>query len=495
MLARALQACGWVMDAPHQVAPVLRITWRTGAPTVWVAVARGASPIGAEVLGGLQPSTNFIVLADWGDPVWSCFDSSSRRWGDLHEFCYAPCCYASTNSREVRVVTNISGMQVLKGRCHHIHSGGEPKLAGPTAQEAVALALAMTKSLGDERVPLLEPAEVGFRMGVQGDDAQVTGPQALDALLFRYCGVGSLARGLAGRIPTSELAAWLRQRGALTPRGEMVSQVNEWRPDHLYVGRACPRLKLPASMWARPYVASGPRAQYSPAEAVAKYRELVLRSPVMLAQLSSLSGKVLLCHCRTDMPCHRDVLIELFIERCRRPLDQALVYAGSSDPVQRLRRTEWAITHVPGAHGTPEECAVAAIRGVAAPQRVRGARTKLCGKYMVCECPLGQACHVDMIHMGLCASDEDRVEDVVYIDHVAVPRAVMQKRIQAEDVSEREWSCAIARSITSLFPRDIAKQLKCPDLGKFCLQAPFAYYRAYLSKGGGRMFSALYRPS
>ena len=83
------------------------------------------------------------------------------------------------------MVTNISGMQVLKGRCHHLHSGGEPRLAAPTAQEAVAIALAMTRSLGDERVPLLEPAEVGFRVGVQGDDAQVIGPQALDALIFR----------------------------------------------------------------------------------------------------------------------------------------------------------------------------------------------------------------------------------------------------------------------------------------------------------------------
>lgn len=67
----------------------------------------------------------------------------------------------------------------------------------------------------------------------------------------------------------------------------------------VYIGRP--------SVWGNPYIigVDGTRA-----EVIEKYRLYVLDSPVMLAALPSLKGKVLGCWC-APAPCHGDVLVEL----------------------------------------------------------------------------------------------------------------------------------------------------------------------------------------
>jgi hypothetical protein len=45
-------------------------------------------------------------------------------------------------------------------------------------------------------------------------------------------------------------------------------------------------------------------------EAIARYREYILKKPELLELLPSLKGKRLGCHCK-PLPCHGDVLVEL----------------------------------------------------------------------------------------------------------------------------------------------------------------------------------------
>jgi len=75
----------------------------------------------------------------------------------------------------------------------------------------------------------------------------------------------------------------------------------------IYIGRG--------SIWGNPFThLSGPtRAIYTVAtreEAIDSYREWVKKQPELMAQLSSLKGKVLGCYCKPQ-DCHGDILSEL----------------------------------------------------------------------------------------------------------------------------------------------------------------------------------------
>ncbi len=78
-------------------------------------------------------------------------------------------------------------------------------------------------------------------------------------------------------------------------------------PYNVYIGRAVPRLGLPASPWANPYRIGrdGDRA-----EVIAKYRAWILTQPELMARLPELRGKRLGCWC-SPLPCHGDVLAAL----------------------------------------------------------------------------------------------------------------------------------------------------------------------------------------
>jgi hypothetical protein len=67
----------------------------------------------------------------------------------------------------------------------------------------------------------------------------------------------------------------------------------------VYIGRP--------SRWGNPFVIGrdGDRAQV-----IAKYREWILKNPLLLQQLPRLRGKRLGCWCK-PLPCHGDVLAEL----------------------------------------------------------------------------------------------------------------------------------------------------------------------------------------
>jgi hypothetical protein len=91
-------------------------------------------------------------------------------------------------------------------------------------------------------------------------------------------------------------------------------------PDtHVYIARP--------SKWGNPFGVDSKRRKpalksretdcsFTREEAIAKYREWILGRPTLLAALSELEGKVLVCWC-FPKPCHGDVLVELFEKMSR----------------------------------------------------------------------------------------------------------------------------------------------------------------------------------
>lgn len=67
----------------------------------------------------------------------------------------------------------------------------------------------------------------------------------------------------------------------------------------IYIGRP--------SKWGNPFIIG---RDGSREEVVAKYREYVLASPQLLADLEELRGHDLVCYC-APLPCHGDVLLDL----------------------------------------------------------------------------------------------------------------------------------------------------------------------------------------
>ena len=81
-----------------------------------------------------------------------------------------------------------------------------------------------------------------------------------------------------------------------------------------YIGRAFSYggWNLVRSKWANPFSI---KEAGSVQAAVEQYRDHILQSPRLLSALNELEGKTLGCWCKPG-PCHGDVLVELFQERC-----------------------------------------------------------------------------------------------------------------------------------------------------------------------------------
>jgi hypothetical protein len=90
------------------------------------------------------------------------------------------------------------------------------------------------------------------------------------------------------------------------------TRVIHWRdrekaPGVIYVGRAVPRLGLPASPFANPY-RIGPDG--GRADVIERYRSWILGRPDLLLRLHELRGRPLACWCSPEA-CHANVLVDL----------------------------------------------------------------------------------------------------------------------------------------------------------------------------------------
>lgn len=76
----------------------------------------------------------------------------------------------------------------------------------------------------------------------------------------------------------------------------------------VYIGRAVPRLGLPASPFANPFRVT---EHCGRARAIVKFREWFLTQPELMERAKrELRGKRLGCWC-APLPCHGDVLVEI----------------------------------------------------------------------------------------------------------------------------------------------------------------------------------------
>jgi hypothetical protein len=95
------------------------------------------------------------------------------------------------------------------------------------------------------------------------------------------------------------------------PTKVCLDEVEALSDEHVYIGRGDSRRRLPASKWANPFrVGSGGRAA-----AVHLFEQHLLDSKGLLQDLTELSGKVLVCHCKAEQQCHADILIKAAAHR------------------------------------------------------------------------------------------------------------------------------------------------------------------------------------
>lgn len=101
----------------------------------------------------------------------------------------------------------------------------------------------------------------------------------------------------------------------------MTKVVNIRHEDYdIYIGRGNDPKTGRGSKWGCPYTIIKDRPTLAKEivntkeEALSKYKEYVLASPELMANLDELDGKVLGCFCKPE-PCHGDVLLSLLSQK------------------------------------------------------------------------------------------------------------------------------------------------------------------------------------
>ncbi|CAK0819392.1 unnamed protein product, partial [Prorocentrum cordatum] len=127
-----------------------------------------------------------------------------------------------------------------------------------------------------------------------------------------------------------------RHVGSEPARGWVDEEAVDGRPV-IYVGRGCRRRGLAPSRWGNPYRVGPQRSRH---QAVAEFAHYLDEEPSLLAELDSLSGTRLACHCRPSQVCHGDAIIRKWRERFLEPAVWRAwqVYIDNLDV---LEVTEW----------------------------------------------------------------------------------------------------------------------------------------------------------
>ena len=86
------------------------------------------------------------------------------------------------------------------------------------------------------------------------------------------------------------------------------------QPGFVYIGRGNSSRQLAKSIWHNPFPVAGDRAA-----AIRQFRNYLFHNELLLAQLSTLRGAKLGCHCAPQEPCHADVIIQAHHARCLPP--------------------------------------------------------------------------------------------------------------------------------------------------------------------------------
>lgn len=112
----------------------------------------------------------------------------------------------------------------------------------------------------------------------------------------------------------------------------------------VYIGRGSAQLCLGRSPWANPFVIGVHRGRH---ELVRKNEELLNDSPHLLADLASLSGCALVCHCALHERCRSDAIIASFlrefqgVDKLDGEARLGAGWVGDGPPIQVGRGARW----------------------------------------------------------------------------------------------------------------------------------------------------------
>ena len=96
------------------------------------------------------------------------------------------------------------------------------------------------------------------------------------------------------------------------PTRVQISKELVGKPGIIYIGRGHAGFGLPRSPWANPFKVSSD----APRKKVIKdFKRHLEQARHLLDRLNSLAGGVLACHCPVGLPCHGDVIIQVFKDR------------------------------------------------------------------------------------------------------------------------------------------------------------------------------------
>ena len=96
---------------------------------------------------------------------------------------------------------------------------------------------------------------------------------------------------------------------SILPIRAHVDEVKPLKRSDVYIGRGCKERLLMPSFWANRYKV----ARYGRTRCLALHKREIEEDPQYERRIHELTGKRLLCHCRTNQPCHGDNLIQLYL--------------------------------------------------------------------------------------------------------------------------------------------------------------------------------------
>jgi hypothetical protein len=134
-------------------------------------------------------------------------------------------------------------------------------------------------------------------------------------------------------------------------------------PNIVYIGRANTTYDLPQSDWANPFLITSEQTRE---EVITRYEEYIRKNPELMARLSELEGKTLVCWCKKDdrdAACHGDVLLKLLRElRNGKETERNVTKSATSQMVTSVERPDTEnITRLIDAHTAMKNAIVAAF--------------------------------------------------------------------------------------------------------------------------------------
>jgi hypothetical protein len=103
-------------------------------------------------------------------------------------------------------------------------------------------------------------------------------------------------------------------------RAKLQGRARTLPPSWVYIGRGSDKFRLVGSTWGNPFAIGRDGDRDFCLE---QYRRHLMASPSLLGRLHELRGRVLACHCSENEGCHADILIQAYVEKFEKHIEEA----------------------------------------------------------------------------------------------------------------------------------------------------------------------------